>query len=44
MGRQNKLINMNADVLLLMAMKQNFIPVTDDCELIIGIVTCHNML
>ena len=40
-GRQNVPVNVNADIddLLLMAMSQNFIPVTDDRGLFIGIVT-----
>ena len=45
-GRQNKPVNVNAaiDDLLLMAMNQNFIPVTDDRGLFIGIVTRRDIL
>jgi len=45
-GRQNKPVNVNADIddLLLMAMNQNFIPVTDDRGLFIGIVTRRDIL
>ena len=45
-GRQNAPVNVNAalDDLLLMAMNQNFIPVTDDRGLFIGIVTRRDIL
>ena len=45
-GRQNEPVNVNADIddLLLMAMNQNFIPVTDDRGLFIGIVTRRDIL
>jgi CBS domain-containing protein len=45
-GRQNVPVNVNADIddLLLMAMNQNFIPVTDDRGLFIGIVTRRDIL
>jgi len=45
-GRQNVPVNVNAalDDLLLMAMNQNFIPVTDDRGLFIGIVTRRDIL
>ncbi len=45
-GRQNTPVNVNAalDDLLLMAMNQNFIPVTDDRGLFIGIVTRRDIL
>lgn len=45
-GRQNEPVNVNAalDDLLLMAMNQNFIPVTDDRGLFIGIVTRRDIL
>lgn len=46
MGRQNAHVNVNSDIedLLLMAMNQNFIPVTDDRCLFIGIVTRRDIL
>jgi CBS domain-containing protein len=45
-GRQNVPVNVNADIddLLLMAMNQNFIPVTDDRGLFIGIVTRRDIM
>ncbi len=45
-GRQNTPVNVNADIddLLLTAMNQNFIPVTDDRGLFIGIVTRRDIL
>ena len=45
-GRQNLPVNINAEIedLLLMAMNQNFIPVTDDRGLFIGIVTRKDIL
>ena len=45
-SRQNAPVNVNAalDDLLLMAMNQNFIPVTDDRGLFIGIVTRRDIL
>ena len=45
-GRQNAPVNVNSDIedLLLMAMNQNFIPVTDDRDLFIGIVTRSDIL
>jgi CBS domain-containing protein len=45
-GRQNEPVNVNAAIedLLLMAMNQNFIPVTDDRGLFIGIVTRRDIL
>ena len=45
-GRQNAPVNVNAELddLLLMAMNQNFIPVTDDRSLFIGIVTRRDIL
>ena len=45
-GRQNAPVNVNAAIkdLLLMAMDQNFIPVTDDRGLFIGIVTRRDIL
>ena len=45
-GRQNEPVNVNADIddLLLMAMNQNFIPVTDDRGLFIGIVTRKDII
>lgn len=45
-GRQNEPVNVNSDIddLLLMAMNQNFIPVTDDRRLFIGIVTRRDIL
>lgn len=45
-GRQNAPVNVNAaiDDLLLMAMDQNFIPVTDDRGLFIGLVTRKDIL
>ncbi|MDD5018141.1 MAG: CBS domain-containing protein [Eubacteriales bacterium] len=45
-SRQNTPVNVNATIqdLLLMAMNQNFIPVTDDRGLFIGIVTRRDIL
>ena len=45
-GRQNVPVNVNAAIedLLLMAMNQNFIPVTDDRGLFIGIVTRRDVM
>ena len=45
-GRQNTPVNVNAAIedLLLMAMNQNFIPVTDDRGLFIGIVTRKDIM
>ena len=45
-GRQNAPVNVNAAIedLLLMAVGQNFIPVTDDRGLFIGIVTRSDIL
>lgn len=45
-GRQNAPVNVNAAIedLLLMAMNQNFIPVTDDRGLFIGIVTRRDVM
>jgi len=45
-GRQNEPVNVNAAIedLLLMAMNQNFIPVTDDRGLFIGIVTRRDIM
>jgi CBS domain containing-hemolysin-like protein len=45
-GRQNAPVNVNAAIedLLLMAMNQNFIPVTDDRGLFIGIVTRKDIM
>jgi predicted transcriptional regulator len=45
-GRQNAPVNVNAAIedLLLMAMNQNFIPVTDDRGLFIGIVTRRDIM
>ncbi len=45
-GRQNEPVNVNEAIedLLLMAMNQNFIPVTDDRGLFIGIVTRRDIL
>lgn len=45
-GRQNEPVNVNAEIedLLLMAMNQNFVPVTDDRGLFIGIVTRRDIL
>ncbi len=45
-GRQNAPVNVNAAIedLLLMAMNQNFIPVTDDRGLFIGIVTRSDIM
>ena len=45
-GRQNAPVNVNADIddLLLTAMNQNFVPVTDDRNLFIGIVTRRDIL
>jgi len=45
-GRQNAPINVNAEIedLLLTAMNQNFVPVTDDRGLFIGIVTRKDIL
>lgn len=45
-GRQHSTINVNAVIedLLLMAMNQNFVPVTDDRGLFIGIVTRRDIL
>ena len=45
-GRQNVPVNVNAEIedLLLTAMNQNFIPVTDDRGLFIGIVTRRDIL
>ncbi len=45
-GRQNNPVNVNASIedLFLMATNQNFIPVTDDRGLFIGIVTRSDIL
>lgn len=45
-GRQNVPVNVNSAIedLLLMAMNQNFIPVTDDRGLFIGIVTRKDIM
>lgn len=45
-ARQNEPINVNAEIedLLLTAMNQNFVPVTDDRGLFIGIVTRRDIL
>jgi len=45
-GRPNPPVNVNASIedLLLMAMNQNFIPVTDDRGLFIGIVTRKDVM
>jgi len=45
-GRPNPPVNVNASIedLLLMAMNQNFIPVTDDRGLFIGIVTRKDIM
>ena len=45
-GRQNTPVNVNASIedLFLMAVTQNFIPVTDDRGLFIGIVTRSDIL
>jgi CBS domain-containing protein len=45
-GRQNAPVNVNAALedMMLMAMNQNFIPVTDDRGLFIGIVTRRDIL
>ena len=46
MGRNHATINVNAVIedLLLVAMNQNFVPVTDDRDLFIGIVTRRDIL
>lgn len=45
-GRYNAPVNVNAVIedLLLVAMNQNFVPVTDDRDLFIGIVTRRDIL
>jgi CBS domain-containing protein len=45
-GRQNEPVNIAADTkdLFVLAMDQNFIPVTDDRDLFIGIVTRKDIL
>ena len=45
-GRQNAPVNIAADIedLFVLAMNQNFIPVTDDRDLFIGIVTRKDIL
>lgn len=45
-GRRNEPININAQIedLLLTAMNQNFVPVTDDRGLFIGIVTRRDIM